>query len=53
MSTSRPLVLFHAPNSRSTGVLTLLEKCGANEGLNLLNLHRGPRCRAGCGSNRA
>jgi glutathione S-transferase len=41
MTTDRHLVLFHAPNSRSTGVLTLLEELGADYELRLLNLRRG------------
>lgn len=46
MSTDRHLVLFHAPNSRSTGVLTLLEELGADYELHLLNLRRGDQRRA-------
>ncbi len=46
MSTHRHLVLFHAPNSRSTGVLTLLEELGADYELKLLNLRRGDQRQA-------
>jgi glutathione S-transferase len=45
MNTDRHLVLFHAPNSRSTGVLTLLEELGADHALRLINLRRGDQRR--------
>lgn len=41
MLTSRKITLFHAPNSRSTGVLTLLEELGAPYDLKILNLKAG------------
>jgi glutathione S-transferase len=41
MQTELPLVFFHAPNTRSTGVLLLLEELGAPYSLQLLNVRRG------------
>ena len=38
MNDQRPLVFFHAPNSRSSGVLALLEELGADYELRVLNL---------------
>jgi glutathione S-transferase len=41
MTTERPLVFYHAPNTRSSGVLLLLEELGAAYTLQLLNVKRG------------
>jgi glutathione S-transferase len=41
MKTELPLVFYHAPNTRSTGVLLLLEELGAAYTLQLLNQRRG------------
>jgi glutathione S-transferase len=41
MNTELPLVFYHAPNTRSTGVLLLLEELGATYSLQLLNVKRG------------
>ena len=41
MSASDEITLFHAPNSRSTGVLTLLEELGAPYRLEVVNLKSG------------
>jgi glutathione S-transferase len=41
MSTTDEITLFHAPNSRSTSVLTLLEELGAPYRLEVLNLKSG------------
>jgi glutathione S-transferase len=41
MNTKLPLVFYHAPNTRSTGVLLLLEELGATYSLQLLNVRRG------------
>ncbi len=41
MSASDEITLFHAPNSRSTGVLTLLEELGAPYRRELVNLKSG------------
>ena len=38
MTATRKVTLFHCPNSRSSGVLTLLEELGADFDLHLLNL---------------
>jgi glutathione S-transferase len=38
MSTNRTVTLFHAPNSRSTGVLVLLEELRADYQLHLVNM---------------
>jgi len=38
MSNSRRVTLFHAPNSRSTGALTLLEELAADYELHVLNM---------------
>ena len=40
MTQSRKVTLFHTPNSRSTGVLTLLEELGADYDLHLLNFKK-------------
>ena len=40
MTTSRKVTLFHTPNSRSTGVLTLLEELGADYDLHVLNFKK-------------
>ena len=40
MTPSRKVTLFHTPNSRSTGVLTLLEELGADYDLHLLNFKK-------------
>ena len=41
MKTELPLVFYHAPNTRSTGVLLLLEELGAPYLLQVLNVRRG------------
>src|SRR4051794_27415672 len=41
MNTSRHVTLFHAPNSRSTGTLILLEELSADYDLKLLNMKTG------------
>jgi glutathione S-transferase len=41
MTASTPLVFFHSPNTRSTGVLLLLEELGAHYELRLLNMKQG------------
>jgi glutathione S-transferase len=41
MNDQRPLTFFHAPNSRSSGVLALLEELGADYELRVLNLKAG------------
>ena len=41
MSTNRHVILHHAPNTRSSGVLTLLEELGADHELHVLNLKAG------------
>jgi glutathione S-transferase len=41
MNDQRPLTFFHAPNSRSSGVLALLEEIGAEYELRVLNLKAG------------
>ncbi|HSW32563.1 MAG TPA: glutathione S-transferase family protein [Steroidobacteraceae bacterium] len=41
MKDQRPLAFFHAPNSRSSGVLALLEELGADYELHVLNLKKG------------
>jgi glutathione S-transferase len=41
MAANRRFTFFHAPNSRSTGVLTLLEELGCDYDLHLLNLKTG------------
>ena len=41
MNDQRPLTFFHAPNSRSSGVLALLEELGADYQLRVLNLKAG------------
>lgn len=41
MQNQRPLVFYHAPNSRSSGVLALLEEIGADYELRVLNLKAG------------
>lgn len=38
MPNTRQITLFHSPNTRSTGVLTLLEELGANYHLHVLNM---------------
>ena len=40
MATELPLVFFHAPNTRSTGVLMLLEELSARYSLQLLNMQK-------------
>ena len=47
MSTSRHVTLFHAPQSRSAGVLILLEELGADYELHVLNLKKGEQRQAG------
>lgn len=41
MSATDEITLFHAPNSRSTGVLTLLEELGAPYRLEVVNIRNG------------
>jgi glutathione S-transferase len=41
MKPELPLVFYHAPNTRSTGVLLLLEELGATYSLQPLNVRRG------------
>ena len=41
MADKRRFTFFHAPNSRSTGVLTLLEELGCDYDLHVLNLKNG------------
>ena len=41
MNLNRKVTLFHAPNTRSTGVLTLLEELGADYELKVLNMKAG------------
>jgi glutathione S-transferase len=41
MTDQRALIFFHAPNSRSSGVLALLEELGADYELRVLNLKTG------------
>lgn len=41
MAAATPLVFFHSPNTRSTGVLLLLEELGAPYELRLLNMKQG------------
>lgn len=41
MKTDQPLVLFHSPNTRSSGVLVLLEELGAACELHVLDLKAG------------
>lgn len=41
MSRPRPITLFHSPQTRSTGVLTLLEELGAPYELRVLNMKAG------------
>jgi glutathione S-transferase len=40
MTASRKVTLFHTPNSRSTGVLTLVEELGADYELHVLNFKK-------------
>lgn len=46
MTDPRRFTFFHAPNSRSTGVLTLLEELGCDYDLHVLNLKTGEQRRA-------
>ena len=39
--TDRPITLFHAPKTRSSGVLALLEELGAPYTLHVMNRHKG------------
>jgi glutathione S-transferase len=41
MTASDTIILYHAPNSRSTGALTLLEELGAPYQLHVLNMQAG------------
>ena len=41
MSISRPVTLFHSPNTRSAGALILLEELGAPYQLHVLDMKRG------------
>jgi len=40
MTTSQKVTLFHCPNTRSSGVLTLLEELGADFDLHVLNMKK-------------
>jgi glutathione S-transferase len=46
MPASRHVTLFHSPQSRSAGALTLLEELGADYELHVLNLKKGEQRRA-------
>lgn len=46
MTASETITLFHAPNSRSTGTLILLEELGAPYDLHVLNLQAGEQRQA-------
>jgi glutathione S-transferase len=46
MSDASTITLFHAPNSRSTGILVLLEELGAPYSLHVLNLQAGEQRQA-------
>jgi glutathione S-transferase len=46
MSTSEPVILYHAPQSRSSATLTLLEELGAPYELHLVNLKAGEQRRS-------
>jgi glutathione S-transferase len=46
MSDASTITLFHAPNSRSTGILILLEELGAPYSLHVLNLQAGEQRQA-------
>lgn len=46
MSASRPITLFHAPQSRSSGALTLLEELGAPYELRVLDMKAGEQRQA-------
>ena len=41
MAANRRFTFFHGPNSRSTGVLSLLEELGCEYDLHVLNLKKG------------
>ena len=41
MATDRHITLYHSPNTRSTGVLVLLEELGADYSLQVLNMKAG------------
>ena len=41
MTADRKVTLFHSPNTRSSGVLTLLEELGADYELDVLNMKAG------------
>jgi glutathione S-transferase len=45
-ATNRNITLFHAPNTRSTGALTLLEELGADYQLQVLNMKTGEQRQA-------
>ncbi|MFO1427134.1 MAG: glutathione S-transferase family protein [Steroidobacteraceae bacterium] len=47
MTTNRHVTLFHSPNSRSTGVLILLEELRADHSLELIDLQAGDQRRSG------
>jgi glutathione S-transferase len=47
MTTDRTLTLFHAPNTRSTGVRILLEELGVPHELHVLNMKAGEQRQAG------
>jgi glutathione S-transferase len=45
MTSTQQLIFFHAPNTRSTGALTLLNKLGADYQLHVLNMKAGEQRR--------
>jgi len=45
MTSTQQLTFFHAPNTRSTGVLTLLKELGADYELHVLNMKAGEQRR--------
>jgi glutathione S-transferase len=46
MSASEPVILYHAPQSRSSGALTLLEELGAPYELRIINMKAGEQRQA-------
>lgn len=46
MSTKKPITLFHCPQTRSSGALTLLEELGAPYTLRVLNMRAGEQRQA-------
>jgi glutathione S-transferase len=47
MTDDRKVTFFHSPNSRSTGVLILLDELGADFHLHLLNMKAGEQRQPG------